>query len=137
MNFPLISTTTSNALSLVSGLQWYDFLLLSKRKDSNNEMTNVFIMFVVFRLVIQLNLLETPLQNLGLNFVRLDGSMSQSQREKSLRLFNENKDIKIFLVSIKAGGLGLNLVAASRVLLLDPWWNRMLIFSILNVQFLF
>jgi SNF2 family DNA or RNA helicase len=100
-------------------------------------MTNVFIMFVVFRLVIQLNLLETPLQNLGLNFVRLDGSMSQSQREKSLRLFNENKDIKIFLVSIKAGGLGLNLVAASRVLLLDPWWNRMLIFSILNVQFLF
>lgn len=137
MNFPLISTTTSNALSLVSGLQWYDFLLLSKRKDSNNEMTNVFIMFVVFRLVIQLNLLETPLQNLGLNFVRLDGSMSQSQREKSLRLFNENKDIKIFLVSIKAGGLGLNLVAASRVFLLDPWWNRMLIFSILNVQFLF
>jgi SNF2 family DNA or RNA helicase len=58
-----------------------------------------------------------------MGFVRLDGSMSQPQRTKSIQKFREDPDTKIFLVSMKAGGLGLNLVHGERVYMLDPWWN--------------
>jgi SNF2 family DNA or RNA helicase len=70
-----------------------------------------------------LDLVEIPLRRSGLRFVRLDGSMTQAQREHAIRSFNSDPTVKIFLISMKAGGLGLNLVAASRVFLLDPWWN--------------
>ena len=40
-----------------------------------------------------------------------------------MELFQNNNDIKIFLISLKAGGLGLNLTAADYVFILDPWWN--------------
>jgi len=70
-----------------------------------------------------LDLLEKPLKEAGYQFVRLDGSMSQAQRENSLNQFNSNPETKIFLISMRAGGLGLNLTAASNVFLLDPWWN--------------
>ncbi|KAL6058508.1 SWI/SNF-related matrix-associated actin-dependent regulator of chromatin subfamily A member 3-like 1 [Balamuthia mandrillaris] len=70
-----------------------------------------------------LDLVEIPMKALGIKFVRLDGSMSQNQREASIRFFRSDPDIKVFLVSMKAGGLGLNLTSASHVFLLDPWWN--------------
>jgi len=70
-----------------------------------------------------LDLIEAPLQDSGYKFVRLDGTMSQSQRELSINQFNKNSEVLIFLISMKAGGLGLNLTAASNVFLLDPWWN--------------
>jgi len=70
-----------------------------------------------------LDLVEIPLKHAGIRFVRLDGSMIQTQRETAIRLFRTDPKIKIFLVSMKAGGLGLNLCSASHVYLLDPWWN--------------
>jgi len=70
-----------------------------------------------------LDLAETPLKKAGIKFVRLDGSMPPYQREKAVNAFKEDIDVRVFLISIKAGGLGLNLVAASHVYLLDPWWN--------------
>eukprot|EP00727_Mastigamoeba_balamuthi_P004946 m51a1_g1445 hypothetical protein (1912) ;mRNA; r:130017-137422 len=70
-----------------------------------------------------LNLIELSLAKAGRRFVRLDGSMTQGQREKSIRAFKADPKIKIFLISMKAGGLGLNLTAACRVFLMDPWWN--------------
>ena len=70
-----------------------------------------------------LDLVELPLQKMGIKFVRLDGSMSQSNRQVSVDSFNSNPEVKVFLISMKAGGLGLNLVSASCVFLLDPWWN--------------
>eukprot|EP01089_Gocevia_fonbrunei_P004241 TRINITY_DN14260_c0_g1_i2.p1 TRINITY_DN14260_c0_g1~~TRINITY_DN14260_c0_g1_i2.p1 ORF type:complete len:152 (-),score=30.77 TRINITY_DN14260_c0_g1_i2:93-548(-) len=70
-----------------------------------------------------LDLVEKPLALCGLKFVRLDGSMSQAQREASIKSFRTDPEIKVFLVSMKAGGLGLNLTSASHVFLLDPWWN--------------
>ena len=70
-----------------------------------------------------LNLVETPLRELGVSFVRLDGSMSQGHRENAVQSFNNDPKVKVFLISMKAGGLGLNLVSASTVFLLDPWWN--------------
>jgi len=70
-----------------------------------------------------LDLLEKPLNLAGIRFVRLDGTMSQAQRQNAVHLFNDSPSITVFLISMKAGGLGLNLTAASRVFLLDPWWN--------------
>jgi len=70
-----------------------------------------------------LDLLEKPLKAKGFQFVRLDGAMSQNHRQTAVDQFNTDPDVKVFLVSMKAGGLGLNLTGGSRVFLLDPWWN--------------
>lgn len=70
-----------------------------------------------------LDMLEEPLAQLGLKFCRLDGTMAQHQREHAVKDFNSNPEVQLFLISMKAGGLGLNLVSANRVFLLDPWWN--------------
>ena len=51
----------------------------------------------------------------------LDGSTKD--RKKEVEKFQEDPDIKVFLISLKAGGVGLNLTAAEYVFLLDPWWN--------------
>lgn len=51
----------------------------------------------------------------------LDGSTKD--RKKEVEKFQQNPDIKVFLISLKAGGVGLNLTAAEYVFLLDPWWN--------------
>jgi SNF2 family DNA or RNA helicase len=70
-----------------------------------------------------LDLVEIALKNNNIRFVRLDGSMNYQQREKSINAFREDPSIKVFLISMKAGGTGLNLTTASNVYLLDPWWN--------------
>ena len=49
--------------------------------------------------------------------------MSLDQRQEVLRKFRSDSRIKVILMSLKAGGQGINLVAASTVFLLDPWWN--------------
>lgn len=49
--------------------------------------------------------------------------MPQYQRERSVTAFKEDPNVTVFLISMKAGGVGLNLVAASHVFLLDCWWN--------------
>uniref|UniRef100_A0A8C4LW28 Helicase, lymphoid specific n=1 Tax=Equus asinus TaxID=9793 RepID=A0A8C4LW28_EQUAS len=57
------------------------------------------------------------------NFSRLDGSMSYSEREKNMHNFNTDPDVFIFLVSTRAGGLGINLTAADTVIIYDSDWN--------------
>lgn len=53
----------------------------------------------------------------------LTGSHSQEDRDKAIQKFQDDPTTKVFLISLKAGGTGLNLTAASYVYLLDPWWN--------------
>lgn len=53
----------------------------------------------------------------------LTGDNSSDQRQDAVHAFQENADIQVFLISIKAGGTGLNLTAADYVFILDPWWN--------------
>lgn len=57
-------------------------------------------------------------------FLYLDGSVSPSDRADRVRRFQEDPDMPLFLLSLKAGGVGLNLTAADYVLLIDPWWNN-------------
>ncbi|KAI9739677.1 MAG: DNA repair protein rad16 [Cirrosporium novae-zelandiae] len=70
-----------------------------------------------------LQLVEWRLHRAGFNTVMLDGSMSPIQREKSINHFMNNVNVEVFLVSLKAGGVALNLTEASRVFIIDPWWN--------------
>lgn len=52
------------------------------------------------------------------------GKMSLGARDKAIRNFADNSDIRIFLASMRCGGLGLNLTMASKVIIMDPWWNN-------------
>ncbi|XP_029106153.1 helicase-like transcription factor isoform X2 [Scleropages formosus] len=72
-----------------------------------------------------LSLLEVPLRQHGFDFTRLDGSMNQKSRVKAIQAFQDTAQGSptIMLLSLKAGGVGLNLTAASRVFLMDPAWN--------------
>ncbi|KAK4762643.1 hypothetical protein SAY86_008411 [Trapa natans] len=70
-----------------------------------------------------LDLLQIPLSRNKIPFARLDGSLSQQQRENVIRRFSEDSDVLVLLMSLKAGGVGINLTAASNAFVMDPWWN--------------
>ena len=70
-----------------------------------------------------LRLLESWLDTCSYNYVKLTGSMNSDERQKAVHDFQSKDNIQIFLLSIKAGGTGLNLTAADYVFILDPWWN--------------
>jgi DNA repair protein RAD5 len=70
-----------------------------------------------------LDIIQIPLKQAGFTYLRLDGNLSQRAREKVLRSFREDSSHSILLISLKAGGVGLNLICASVVFFLDPWWN--------------
>ncbi|CAG5135229.1 unnamed protein product [Candidula unifasciata] len=72
-----------------------------------------------------LDLIEKALSEKGLLFTRLDGRMSQNKRIEAMKKFSEEtqESPKVFLLSLKAGGVGINLTAASRVFLMEPYWN--------------
>ncbi|KAK0719094.1 SNF2 family N-terminal domain-containing protein [Apiosordaria backusii] len=70
-----------------------------------------------------LSLIEPALARANMHFVRLDGSMSQKARAAVLEEFKESKRFTVLLLSLKAGGVGLNLTMAKRVFMMDPWWS--------------
>ncbi len=69
-----------------------------------------------------LDLAQESLQAAGVSSLRLDGSTPTARRNKAVKAFQEG-GADAFLISLKAGGAGLNLTAADYVMLLDPWWN--------------
>nr|KAF6477650.1 helicase like transcription factor [Molossus molossus] len=94
--------------------------LIDLRKKNPNIKSLVVSQFTTF-----LSLIETPLRASGFVFTRLDGSMAQKKRVESIQCFQNTEagSPTIMLLSLKAGGVGLNLSAASRVFLMDPAWN--------------
>ncbi|KAF7593696.1 hypothetical protein BBP40_010988 [Aspergillus hancockii] len=71
-----------------------------------------------------LDLIEIALKDSGITgFTRLDGTMTLSARNKALQEFQDNNDITVLLATIGAGGVGLNLTAASRVYIMEPQYN--------------
>ena len=69
-----------------------------------------------------LDLIQQVFDQRQWNYSRIDGKYSVTQREKEINQF-QNGENKLFLISLKAGGVGLNLTAASYVFIMDPWWN--------------
>ena len=70
-----------------------------------------------------LALIRGKLEELGIRYEYFDGSTSAPDREKAIQSFQNNEDVRVFLISLKAGGVGLNLTAADYVYIVDPWWN--------------
>ena len=72
-----------------------------------------------------LDLLAERLAQMGVRHQRLDGSTPQPERERRVAAFQRGGPDggEVFLISLKAGGFGLNLTAADYVLIVDPWWN--------------
>ncbi len=70
-----------------------------------------------------LSLIKDKLKELEIPFVYFDGSTSAAERERAVQEFQNNDEIRVFVISLKAGGVGLNLTAASYVYIVDPWWN--------------
>ncbi|HVY75795.1 MAG TPA: SNF2-related protein [Puia sp.] len=70
-----------------------------------------------------LALIREKLESLDVPYAYFDGSTTAVEREKAIRSFQENEECRVFLISLKAGGVGLNLTAADYVYIVDPWWN--------------
>ncbi|KAJ2158224.1 DNA repair protein rad16 [Coemansia sp. RSA 552] len=92
---------------------------LSRHRQSNaNIKSIVFSQFVNF-----LDMIQWRLNRAGFSVCRLDGRMTPAQRDAVIRTFMTQPEFTVFLVSLKAGGVALNLTEASNVYLADCWWN--------------
>ncbi|KAL1555517.1 ATP-dependent helicase rhp16-like [Salvia divinorum] len=78
----------------------------------------VFSQFLDF-----LDLIHYALQRSGVKCVHLDGSMSMEDRDTAITKFTEDPNCKVILMSLKAGGVALNITVASHVFVMDPCWN--------------
>eukprot|EP00835_Amoeboradix_gromovi_P001306 NODE_57_length_25931_cov_0.351037.p2 type:complete len:742 gc:universal NODE_57_length_25931_cov_0.351037:22830-20605(-) len=86
--------------------------------NDHNIKSIVFSQFTNF-----LDLCQWRLNRAGFKCSKLYGSMSLEKRAAAIETFNTDPSVNVFLISLKAGGVALNLTEASQVFLLDPWWN--------------
>jgi len=94
------------------------YLLDILERETPSHKVIVFSQFTTM-----LDLVEPFLKIAGYNFTRYDGSMRNDLREASLERLRNDKHTRVLLCSLKCGSLGLNLTAASRVVILEPFWN--------------
>lgn len=88
------------------------------RKEAHDHKFIVFSQFTSM-----LDVVEPFLRKEGLRFARYDGSMRNDAREAALGALREDRRTRVLLCSLRCGALGLNLTAASRVVILEPFWN--------------
>ncbi len=93
------------------------FMALLRQVLANGHKVLVFSQFVKF-----LSIVGTTLDNAGIAYEYLDGGQSTRERTAAVKNFQEG-NAPVFLISLKAGGLGLNLTQADYVIHLDSWWN--------------
>lgn len=87
------------------------------------EKTGRHKILVFSQFVGMLSLIRTELDKNDVTYAYLDGRTTQKNRESAVNLFQDDESVRVFLISLKAGGTGLNLTAADYVYLVDPWWN--------------
>lgn len=88
-----------------------------KEKTGNHKIV-VFSQFITM-----LSIIRKRLEEINISHEYLDGKTSHKNRQKSVEHFQADDACRVFLISLKAGGTGLNLTAADYVFLVDPWWN--------------
>ena len=103
--------TSSKIESLVEAI-------LTMRKEGKEHKGIIFSQYTRM-----LDIVEWRIKQLGIKTVKMVGSMPINMRRTMLEAFKHDDDIKLLLLSLKAGGEGLNLQAASHVFVLEPWWN--------------
>lgn len=92
--------------------------LKKTRREEKGAKTVVFSQFTSF-----LDLIEPALARDHIPFLRFDGSISQKQRAHILAEFTSSPKPYVLLLSLRAGGVGLNLTCANKVFMMDPWWS--------------
>jgi len=89
-----------------------------------NAIENGVVKTVVFsQWTTMLDKVEDALEVTGIRYSRLDGTMKRDERTRAMDSLKHDPSCEVLLVSLKAGGVGLNLTAAQRVYLMDPYWN--------------
>jgi SNF2 family DNA or RNA helicase len=96
-----------------------------KMEDISHMLDNAIVeghkLLVFSQFVKHLDLVREMLKPKKIDYCYLDGS--SIDRKEQVERFNKDASVRVFLISIKAGGLGLNLTKADYVFILDPWWN--------------
>ena len=92
------------------------FLELITEMNASKQKVLVFSQFTKM-----LNILASELDESGINYSYLSGKTKN--RQELVNEFNKDKNKQVFLISLKAGGVGLNLTSAENVIIFDPWWN--------------
>jgi DNA repair protein RAD5 len=110
---PSPSTPTAN----VTGSTKMNALVQAIRNHPPNTKCVVFSQFTSM-----LNLIQRALDHASISHTRLDGDLSHKDRQIVLTTF-KSTTVNVLLISLRAGGVGLNLTHASRVYMMDPWWN--------------
>jgi SNF2 family DNA or RNA helicase len=87
-------------------------------ENTGNHKALVFSQFLGM-----LALIKDELEKQSIPYVYFDGGTSSTDREKAIQSFQNDENCRVFLISLKAGGVGLNLTAADYVYIVDPWWN--------------
>jgi non-specific serine/threonine protein kinase len=87
------------------------------------ENTGIHKLLVFSQFTEMLQIIKNEFTEAGISHCYLDGSISMKQRKDEVTRFQEDESVKAFLISLKAGGVGLNLTVADYVYLVDPWWN--------------
>lgn len=95
-----------------------DKLMELLRNTPDDVKTIVFSQFTTL-----LDLCEVPISEAKIGLERYDGSMKADLRHEAVQQFQTNPKCRVLLVSLKAGNAGLNLVAGSQVVIMDPFWN--------------
>ena len=93
-------------------------LIREVQENAGNHKLLVFSQFTQM-----LHLIREEFEKAGITYCYLDGKTSLPNRKEQVTRFQEDENIKAFLISLKAGGVGLNLTVADYVYLVDPWWN--------------
>ncbi|XP_061345365.1 DNA repair protein RAD5A [Gastrolobium bilobum] len=120
----LITAPTESRFQIDIEKNWVESckvsILLNELENlrSSGSKSIVFSQWTAF-----LDLLQIPFTRNNISFVRLDGTLNLQQREKVIKQFSEDSDTQVLLMSLKAGGVGINLTAASNAFVMDPWWN--------------
>jgi DNA repair protein RAD16 len=98
--------------------------LVQMRQERPGSKALVFSQFVNMLDLIRWRLHSDPcLQDLGLGVRIIHGGMNVQARDEALKAFREDHTVRVLLMSLKAGGVALNLTVANEAYLLDPWWN--------------
>jgi DNA repair protein RAD5 len=106
-----VNNSSAKVVSLIKHLR-------DLRRSHPRMKSVVFSQFTSF-----LSLIEPALTRSNMQFLRLDGSMPQKARAAVLTKFQDSDRFTVLLISLRAGGVGLNLTSAKRVYMMDPWWS--------------
>ena len=122
-NFCIMYPDSMSSFALVND-EWMDSGKVAKLCElvltfhTNGDRVLIFSQFVMV-----LNILETVLESLSMKFFRLDGGTDINERQPLIDDFYDRKDVTVFLLSTKAGGAGINLACANKVIIFDSSFN--------------